>query len=68
MLSSFIVGDDFVWPPVERLPEPLAVGLATRMLMDSGKVLSRKLKRPAAPFKELEDRHEAWSKRVYMGH
>ncbi|MCH9003843.1 MAG: hypothetical protein IH838_01005 [Proteobacteria bacterium] len=65
MLSSFIVGNDFVWPPVNRPPSSLAVGLAIIMLRDSGKMLSKKLKRPVAAFKMIEQRWEAWEKKVY---
>ncbi len=65
MLSSFVEGDNFVWPPLERAPSSLAVDLAIRMLMDSGRMLSKKLKRPVTAFKKIEERRDAWAKRVY---
>lgn len=65
MLSSFIEGENFVWPPIKRAPSSLAVDLAIRMLMDSGRLLSRKLKRPVTAFKRIEERRNSWAKRVY---
>ena len=65
MLGSFISGNNFVWPPLDVPPSTLPVDLALRMLIDSGKLLARKLRRPNVRFRDVEKKRNDWAAQVY---